>query len=186
MFEFVKRNIWVTFLIGAAIGFIFSYEFKMISALNTPILMLILFLTFLKIDLSKIRKYIKEGKEVTYLTFASMALIPVVVHLALQLVSLSSELKVAIFLLSALPAAASSAAIVNSMQLKSELDVVMTVTTSAVAPFTLTSLFLVLYNQNLQFDLVSFFITNAMLVIVPLIAAKFLVKYLREFAVKNS
>lgn len=186
MLDFVKRNIWVTFLIGAVLGYLFSNQFKLVSPLNNPILMLILFLTFLKIDLHKIHKYVGEVKEITYLTAASMLFIPVIVHIALQFVNFSSDLELAVFLLSALPAAASSAAIVNALNFKSELDVILTVTTSAIGPFTLTALFLLLYGKSLHIDLVSFFITNAILVIVPLVAAKLLMKRLHKVAQEHA
>ena len=115
-----------------------------------------------------------------------MLIIPALVHIALSFISISNDLKLAVFLLSALPAAASSAAIINALNFKSELDVILTVTTSAIAPFTLTGLFFVLYGKSLHFDLLSFFITNAILVLVPMIAAKLLMTKLHKVAQEHA
>lgn len=168
--NFLKGNFWVIFLIGITLGLIVPAYTSWVSGFTIPILMLILFITFLKINVKKTLNYIKELSFITYLTLVNLILVPILLYFLFS--GVSSDLKIAILLISSLPAAASSPAIVHLLKGKLELETVLTITTSLLTPFTVTGLLFLLAKQNVAVDYIQMFLTLVMLILVPLVASQ--------------
>ncbi len=183
--SFLKSNIWVVFVLSIAVGWVFATELALVASFTTFILMLILFVTFLKIDFVKLKAELNRVNLIAYLTVVNLVLIPLFLFLVLSFLNISTDVKLVVLLLGLMPAAASSPALTSVFRGNVELETLLTVTTSVFAPFTVTSLFLFFVGRAIVVDYVSFFASVAILVLVPLAAAWTLKDKLHKFVSKR-
>ncbi len=183
--SFLKSNIWAVFVLSILAGLVFAAELALVASFTTFILMLILFVTFLKVDFVKLKAELKRVNLIVYLTVANLVLIPLFLFLVLSFLNISADVKLVVLLLGLMPAAASSPALTSVFSGNVEFETLLTVTTSVFAPFTVTSLFLFFVGKAVVVDFVSFFVSVAVLVLVPLAAAWLVKGKLHKFVSKR-
>ena len=102
IYQFIESYFWVFLIAGLVLGLVYPLYSDFFMSLLKPLLMIMLFLEFLKTDLIQILKQIKDYKLMTFLVCMYMVIIPVIFFLAINL--FNRELAVGILLLIAMPA----------------------------------------------------------------------------------
>ena len=178
IFHFIETYFWVFLFAGLALGLTYPlYNDFLMSSLK-PLLMIMLFLVFLKTDLINLLKQIKDYKLMTYLVCMFMVIIPVIFFLAINI--FNTELAVGILLLTAMPAGVSSPTLTDIVKGNTALSLSITIITSMVAPFTVPLLFRLINNDNLSVNTLEIFKDLAMLVFLPLILSQIIKKIVPE------
>jgi BASS family bile acid:Na+ symporter len=147
-------------------------------SLLKPLLMVMLFLVFLKTDFIHIITQIRDYKLMVYLSLMYMIIIPVLFFLIINL--FNRELAIGILLLTSMPAGVSSPTLTDIVRGNTALSLSITVITSMIAPFTVPFLFGFIKYNNLDINTLDIFKDLAILVFLPLILSQILKKIVPE------
>ncbi|MFO7922174.1 MAG: bile acid:sodium symporter, partial [Bacteroidales bacterium] len=149
-----------------------------LMALLKPLLMMMLFLVFLKTDMRGIIRQIKDYKLMVYLVVMYMLIIPSAFFLVINL--FNRELAIGILLLTAMPAAVASSTLTDIIRGNTALSLGITVITSMIAPFTVPLLFGFIHYNDLSIDTLLIFKDMAMLIFLPLTISLVLKRFYPE------
>lgn len=139
---------------------------------------MMLFLVFLKTDMTGIIRQIKDYKLMVYLVFMYMLIIPSAFFLIINL--FNRELAIGILLLTAMPAAVASSTLTDIIRGNTALSLGITVITSMIAPFTVPLLFGFINYNDLSIDTLLIFKDLAMLIFLPLTISLVLKRFYQE------
>ena len=163
---------------GLVLGLVYPLYSDFFMSLLKPLLMIMLFLEFLKTDLIQILKQIKDYKLMTFLVCMYMVIIPVIFFLAINL--FNRELAVGILLLIAMPAGVPSPTLTDIVKGNIALSLSITIITSMIAPFTVPVLFWFINYDNFSINTLEIFKDLAILVFLPLILSQIIKKIVPE------
>lgn len=149
-----------------------------LMVLLEPLLMIMLFMVFLKSDLAHILGEIKNYKLMLYLVCAYMIVIPVMFFFAINL--FDQKLAIGILLLTAMPAAVAAPALADILKGNTVLATSITIVTSIIAPFTIPLIFRLLNFEQLSIDPWHIFRDLAIIVFVPMIISQIIRKYFAQ------
>jgi BASS family bile acid:Na+ symporter len=161
-------------LSSLAIGLLLPQYAISLAPYGTFFLGIIFFLSALKIDLKEVLKYLKDRKMVAAANLVMLVGLPVFVYYATLLVY--PDLAVAFLLLAAMPAGMTSPLLAEICGGKQSLALVLTISTSLLAPFTVPLMVKLLAGATVQVDTLSMFLSLVKVIFVPFILAN-LVKY---------
>jgi len=174
----MESYFWVFLFAGLVLGLVYPlYNDFLMSSLK-PLLMIMLFMVFLKTDLIHILKQIKDFKLMTFIVCMYMVIIPVIFSLAINL--FNRELALGILLLTAMPAAVSSPTLTDIVKGNTALSLSITIITSMIAPFTIPLLFKFINYDNLSINTLEIFKDLAILVFLPMILSQIIKKIVPE------
>jgi bile acid:Na+ symporter, BASS family len=176
--QFIEKYFWIFLIAGLVLGLLFPFYNNLLMRLLKPLLMIMLFLVFLKTDLIHILKEIKDYRLMAFLVFMFMLVIPVIFFLGINL--FDRELAIGILLLTAMPAGVSSPTLTDIVNGNTALALSITIVTSMVAPFTVPLLFRFINIDTLSIDIFQIFKDLSILVFVPLILSQIFKKYFPE------
>jgi bile acid:Na+ symporter, BASS family len=174
IFYFIEHYFWMILLAGIVLGLSYPVYNDFLMTMLKPLLMVMLFLVFLKTDLVQILTQIKDYRLMAYLACLYMFVIPVALFLILDL--FSRELATGILLLMAMPAAVSAATLTDIVKGNIALASGITIITSILAPFTVPLLFRLVSYENLSIDTSEIFTDLVVLVFIPLVLSQLLKK----------
>lgn len=178
IFQVMESYFWVFLFAGLVLGLVYPlYNDFLMSSLK-PLLMIMLFMVFLKTDLIHILKQIKDFKLMTFIVCMYMVIIPVIFFLAINL--FNRELALGILLLTAMPAAVSSPTLTDIVKGNTALSLSITIITSMIAPFTIPLLFKFINYDNLSINTLEIFKDLAILVFLPMILSQIIKKIVPE------
>lgn len=161
-----------------------SYIFVMIIALaaglfmpaaahltpwNTQILQAIFFLSCLKIDLGQLRGSLKDWRFLLLANVLMLVAFPVVVWVTMN--PFAPNLGLALFLLAAMPVGMTTPLLVDVVGGKQTIAMVLTVTTSLLAPITIPLLTKILYGATIAVDAFGMFKQLSLVIFLPFILA---------------
>ena len=146
-----------------------------LMSLLEPLLMMMMFMVFLKSDFVHILREIKNYKLMLYLVGAYMILIPLLFYFTINL--FNEKLAVGILLLTAMPAAVASPALSDIVKGNTPLSTSITIVTSIAATFTIPLIFGLLNFGNLSIDPWEIFQDLAIIVFVPMLISQIIRKY---------
>jgi len=169
--QFLEKYFWLVLIMAMALGLAFPVYNDLLMSLIEVMLMVMLFLVFLKIDLVDILERIKDYRLMLYLSVMYLLVIPVFFYYLL--LPLDSTLAVGILLLTAMPAGTASPALTDIIKGNTALSMSITIFTSLVAPFTVPFLFTVLGFKQADMDMGQIFYKLALLVFVPMVVSQF-------------
>lgn len=132
--------------------------------------MIILFITYLKIDFLEIISHIKKPLFLIYILFMFLLIIPVVVFGIFQLIN--PELSIGFLLLCSMPAGVASPVFTNIIKGNTSLAIIVSLLSHLIAPFTVSLLFFLLTQKVLPIDLWSLLKTLFILAFAPLLSAQ--------------
>lgn len=167
LLHFIEQHFGLVFILAFACAFIFPELSLVISPLIVPILMVVMVLSFLKIDPTEVVLHFKKPLLSFYLLAVHLVVIPVAVFYLFQTVS--QELAIGFLLLASVPTGVVSSAFSNIVGGNVALNVVLTVMSHLLAPFTMVGLFYMLTATTLQLDLWSMFFTLLYIIVLPLL-----------------
>lgn len=178
IFQFIENYFWVFLLTGLVLGLVYPLYNDFLMASLKPMLMIMLFLVFLKTDLIHILKQITDFKLMTFLVCMYMIIIPVIFFLAINL--FNRQLALGILLLTAMPAGVSSPTLTDIVKGNTALSLSITILTAMIAPFTVPLLFKFINYDNFSVNTLEMFKDLAILVFVPLILSQIIKKIVPE------
>ncbi len=161
-----------------------SYIFVMIAALalglflpaasylipwNTLILQIIFFLSCLKIDLTQVSGSLKDWKFLLLANVVMLIGFPVAVWLLIN--PIAPDMGLALFLLAAMPVGMTAPLLVEVIGGKQTIAMVLTITTSLLAPITIPLLTKALYGASISVDALGMFKQLALVIFLPFIIA---------------
>lgn len=168
--SFIENNVSVVLTLGVPLGLVFPY-FSFLKNYITYFLMIVLFITFLKIDFTSVLKYLKRPLVVFYISLVQLVLLPIIVFFVLKLFNANSSYLAALLLFSAVPAGAASSTITELVHGDTPLSVVITVVTHFLSTWTIPFLFFILLRKIIHLDYFGIFITMVRLILIPLTSA---------------
>lgn len=144
---------------------------------------IIFFLSALKIDLNEVVSYLNDRKMVVMANVVMLIGLPIVVYFATRLVY--PDLAIAFMLLAAMPAGMTSPLLAEICGGKQSLALVITITTSLLAPFTIPLMVKLLAGADVQVDTLGMFLSLVKVIFIPFVLAN-IVKYFWHKRIKAS
>jgi BASS family bile acid:Na+ symporter len=172
----IEKYYWVFLAGGIVVGLIYPVG-SVLVPLVKPILMVMLFIVFLKTDPLHILENIRDYKLMTYIVVTYMLVIPVIFYFLAKL--FIPGLAVGVLLLTAMPAGVSSPTLVDIVKGNTALSVSIVIVTAVIAPFTVPLLFWIIRFHNLTISPELILKDMAIIVFLPLIIAHLVKKYLK-------
>lgn len=183
--SFIENNVSLVLTLGVPLGLIFPY-FSFLKDYITYLLMIVLFITFLKIDFTKVIKYLRRPLILLYTSILQLVFLPLVVFLILKLINVESSYLAALLLFSSVPAGAASSAITELVHGDTPFSVVITVVTHFLSTITIPLLFFILLRKIIHLDYFGIFVTMVKLILIPLVLALIFKKLFANLSEKIS
>lgn len=181
---FIEDKFWVFLVLGIVLGFIFPAVGGMFSNHLMEILMLILFLTFLRMDFPELVVQAKRPFLLTYIIVGQLVIMPIVCFLLTW--PLDTDLRLSIFLLAALPAGTAAPAMTEIVKGRTTLSLMLTVLTCLAVPVTIPVLFYIFFSTMVQLDYLKLFTQLLLLILIPMICARIAGRFLPGYIEKGS
>lgn len=173
--QFIDRYFWIFLLSGLLLGLSYpAPEFLM--DLLKPLIMLMMFLVFLKSDLVHVLGEIKNYKRILYLVSTYMIFIPIIFFLVFN--QFDEKIAIGILLLTSMPAAVASPAISDMVNGNTALSLSITIVTSIAAPFTIPIIFGFLNFHKLSINPWQIFFDLSIMVFIPIVVSQLFRRYL--------
>lgn len=169
----MAQSYLIALVAAVAIG-IFVPQVKVFARWNTLILQIVFFLSCLRLDLRSAKDYAKDWKFLTMATALMLVVFPLAVWGIGRL--WPNDLMFAIFLLAAMPIGMTAALLVELAGGKPAITMMLTVTTSLLAPFTIPLLTKLLYGANISVSAFDLFTDLALVIFIPF-AASLLIRF---------
>ena len=136
---------------------------------NTLILQAIFFLSCLKIDITQVSSSLKDWKFLMLANVVMLIGFPVAVWLLIN--PIAPDMGLALFLLAAMPVGMTAPLLVEVVGGKQTIAMVLTITTSLLAPITIPLLTKTLYGASISVDALGMFKQLALVIFLPFIIA---------------
>ncbi len=163
--KFLSTHSYLVALVAAiAAGLLFP-QIKVFARFNTLILQIVFFLSCLRLDLRSTQEYVKDWKFIALATALMLVGFPLVVWAAGLL--WPNDLMFAIYLLAAMPIGMTAALLVELAGGRAAITMMLTVTTSLLAPFTIPLLTKLLYGADISVDASGMFKDLVLVILVP-------------------
>jgi predicted Na+-dependent transporter len=174
MLKRILSQSYLIMMLAALLVGVFLPQARALTAVNTLILQIIFFISCLKIDPRSVWEHLKDWR---FLVLANAVML-IGFPLVIWLLGLAwhSDFEFALFLLAAMPVGMTAPLLVEVAGGKQSAAMVLTVTTSLLAPFTIPLLTKLLYAKSVAVDASSMFVQLALVIFVPFIVAM-IVKY---------
>lgn len=177
-YQFIERYFWIFLLAGLVLGLSNPFYNDNLMLLLEPLLMIMLFMVFLKSDFVHIIGEIKNYKRMLYLVGAYMIVIPVLFFFAINY--FNPKLAVGILLLTAMPAAVAAPALTDIVKGNTALSASITIVTSIIAPFSIPIIFALLNFKGLSIDPWVIFKDLLIIVFIPMLISQIVRKYFQK------
>lgn len=168
---------------GLFLGLSYPAYSEKLMFLLMPLIMIMMFLVFLKTEFAFVVDEIKKYKLITYLVLIYMIIVPLLIFMVVN--KFDKEIAIGILLLTSMPAAVASPAIADIVKGNTALSISITIVTSVAAPFTIPLIFGFLDAHQLSIDPWQLFVDLAIMVFVPMIASQILRKYFKKIIDKK-
>ncbi|MFA4954075.1 MAG: bile acid:sodium symporter [Patescibacteria group bacterium] len=162
-------------LASLALGLILPHYAVLLAPYSTIFLGIIFFLSALKIDLKEVSRYLKDRKMIVLANAIMLVIYPLIVYYLMRFIY--PDLALAFLLLAAMPAGMTSPLLAEICGGRQSLALVLTVTTSLLAPFTIPLVIKYTVGAEISVDVFSLFLTLVKVIFVPFILAN-VVKYI--------
>jgi BASS family bile acid:Na+ symporter len=181
---FIEKYFWIFFITGLLLGLIYPVFNDILMSLLKPFLMLMLFLVFLKTDVSLIIKRMKNYRQITFLVLFLMVVMPLLFFGAINI--FNRELALGVLLLTAMPAAVASPALTDIVKGNTALSTSIVITTSIIAPFTVPLLFWIIQFKDISVNPWWLFKDLVVIIILPVMASQTIKRYLSGTIKRNA
>lgn len=161
------------FILIASLGVgIFLPQARLLNVWNTLFLQIIFFLSSLKLDIDQFVLHLKDWKTILVTAGFMLIALPVLVRvLLLPFDGFIAGPALALFLLAAMPAGMTAPLLVEIVGGKQAMALVITVTTSLLAPLSIPIVTSLAYRASIEVDAFGMFRTLAMVIFLPFVFA---------------
>ena len=182
LYEKIEKSLGLFFILAIIMGLLFSDYSKTVGDYVMYLLMIILFLIFLKIDLKEILSHIRRPVLLGYILLMNLAVLPLLIYL-LSL-PFEKDIIIGLLLLASLPTGTAAAALTDIIKGRTSLTLLIAVLSSFIVPLTLPSIFYFLLGAKIELDYPGLFLTTFWLVFIPLVIAQlakqFFIKHIEK------
>lgn len=165
---FTENQITVVFL-ALVLGFLFPSVFRPIAPYGTYLLILIFFASSLRLSLSELAAYAKDWKMLVMATGFMLIFLPVLMWLPPAV--FAPDWALPFLIVGAMPTGMTIALVAEYFGGKTTLALVITATTSLLAPFTVPLVFQILIGQDVPIPTWNLFRDLIITIVLPFIAA---------------
>lgn len=177
-FKLLERYFWVVLIGGIVTGLFFPIHNDSLMLLLKPLLMIMLFLVFLKTDISQIFHKMKNYRLMAFIVLANMIFIPILFFFAIKI--FDENLAIGILLLTAMPAGVATPALTDIVKGNTALSAGIVIVTSVIAPLTIPLLFWVIGINRLSVDPWLLFKDLSIIIFLPMLISQIAKKYLPD------
>lgn len=181
--KFVSDNQIILVLAGLIAGAIFPTVFKPISPFATPMLMAIFFTSSLRLNLSELMNYAKDLRMVVIANVVMLLFIPIAMFLPLKL--FAPDWALPFLIVGAMPTGLTVALIADLFGGKSSLAMLVSVTTSLLAPFTVPFVFWLMVGQSVPLPVTKLFTSLFFTIVIPFCLAMMAKKAAPRFTAQH-
>ncbi len=175
LYKFIEKYFWLFLIIGIVTGLLFPVYNDILMSLLKPFLMVMLFLVFLKTDISQILHKMKNYRLMIFIVLMNMAVIPVLFFFAIKI--FDGTIATAILLLTAMPAGVATPALTDIVKGNIALSAGIVVATSFIAPVSIPLLFWIIGIDKLSVDPWSMFLDLSLIVFLPMLISQLVKRY---------
>lgn len=162
----IEKYYWLFFALGMALGWFVPQAVGFLSQYILHMLVIVLFLTMLKIDANDVFSHFKNPFLIFYLSALILIISPIAFYY-LSSIFLPLNYSFAILLLAAMPAGMSITAYAGIFKGNPSLTLTLTMVTSLLAPFTVPSIIYFLTGNSLQINVLEMLVLLAEIIFAP-------------------
>jgi bile acid:Na+ symporter, BASS family len=181
---FIERHFWLFLIGGILLGLGYPVYNDLFMSFLKPLLMIMLFLVFLKTDIAHILRKMRNYGQMTFIVIMYMLIIPALFFFAIN--PFNQTLAIGILLLTAMPAGVASPALTDIARGNTALSAGIVITTSVIAPITVPLLFWFIEIKDLSFNPWWMFKYLAMIVFIPLVTSQIAKRKAPRFIERNT
>lgn len=174
----ITKSHYVVIGLAFLIGIVYSDNIVWLSEYSVFILATIFFLSSLKIDLKEIREHLVDKKMIFLSNFFMLFLLPVVVYFVFNL--FWPSLSIAFLLLASMPVGMTSPLLAEISGGRQSLALVITVTTSLLAPITVPLVIDLLVGTSVHVDIFKMFFLLVKVIYIPFILAQLFKRFWQQ------
>ncbi len=180
--QLFSENQIMVVLIGIVLGLIFPKFFEPLASYTTQMLILIFFCSSLRLELKEIIAYAKDWKMLALVNGSMLIFLPLLMWLPLTL--FAPDWAMAFLILGAMPTGMTIALIADLFGGKTTLALVITATTSLLAPLTIPFVFWIAIGRVVPVPVVSLFTNLFITIVLPFIVATYVKQKRPKFVIK--
>jgi len=177
-YSYITESYLAMVLLALFIGVVFSRNVVFLADYSTVVLGAIFFLSALKISFNDIARSLSDKKLLTAVNVFMLIIFPVIVYYVTA--SLYPSLAIAFLLLAAMPAGMTSPLLAEISGGRQSLALVLTVSTSLLAPITVPFVMKMLAGATISVDFFDMFFSLAQVIFIPFILANILKLFWRR------
>ncbi len=181
--HFFFENQIMVVLVALILGVLFPDFFRPIAPFGTPLLMLIFFTSSLRLSGKEILRYAKDWKMLILATLFMLVFMPVAMWFPPSL--FAPEWAIPFLIVGAMPTGMTIALIAEYFGGKASLALVITATTSLLAPFTIPIIFKLLLGQSVPIPALKLFGDLILTIVLPFAAAMLVQRTSKKFVKKQ-
>ncbi len=180
---YIEKYFALFLIAGIILGLSVPVYSSVLMSFLKPLLMIMLFLVFLKTDVSQIIKNMKNYRLTALVVILNIVIFPLIFYFVVN--PFNHNLAVAALLLTAMPAAIASPALTDIVKGNTALSASIVIVSSLVAPLTVPFLFWLVRISDLSINPWWLLIDISVIIIIPLIVSQFVKKYKPRFVENN-
>jgi len=181
--RFLGDNQIIMVLAGLIAGAVFPDVFKPISPFATPMLMAIFFTSSLRLQISELMGYAKDIRMVTIANFVMLLFIPIAMFIPLKI--FAPDWALPFLIVGAMPTGLTVALIADLFGGKTSLAMLVSVTTSLLAPFTVPLVFYLTIGKSIPLPIGKLFLSLFFTIVIPFCFAMITKRFASAFTEKH-
>ena len=167
--HFIANNQILLVLTAMIAGILFPQTFKFLAPLSTPLLILIFFTSSLRLQLQELIGYAKDWRLLILSNVMMLFAMPILMWLPTHF--FAPDWALAFLIVGAMPTGLTIALIADLFGGKTSLAMLVSVTTSLLAPITVPIVFLLVLGQSVAIPVFSLFSSLFLTIVVPFLTA---------------
>ncbi len=180
---YIEKYFGLFLIAGIVLGLVLPVYSSILMSFLKPLLMMMLFLVFLKTDVSQIIKSMKNYRLTASVVVLNIIIIPLFFYFITNL--FDHNLAVGALLLTAMPAAIASPALTDISKGNTALSASIVIVSSLMAPLTVPFLFWMIRISDLTIDPWWLLVDISAIIIIPLMVSQIVKRYKPRFVQKN-
>ncbi|MFZ2803866.1 MAG: bile acid:sodium symporter [Patescibacteria group bacterium] len=165
----IANNQILIVLLALVLGILFPSFFLPLAAFSTPMLMAIFFTSSLRLELNELWSYAKDWKMLSSANIVKLFVIPLLMWIPLHY--FAPDWALAFLIVGVVPTGLTIALIADLFGGKTSLAMLISATTSLLAPLTVPFVFWLLLRQQIAIPVVSLFESLFLTIVVPFLVA---------------
>ena len=178
MLKFFERHFGLVIASGILVGLISGDLVQFNSYVITGLLMLLMFVSALKVDFASLLKSFKSPFWIIFLLIAKLFLAPILVFIIFA--NIIPEYQVAIILLASVPAAVAGPGIISLLKGEIKVGLIVTVLSNLLVPFTIPLVLYYTVGTKIDIDIYSMFVFLLWIIMIPFALAFVFQKSLKK------